>query len=237
MADQFLDLDAEALRELIRWQGTRFDWYRAALCPCASVEGTGAESLRDLSGCEFGCLDGFLYRPVAVPEAIADSLGVVTNYNKMTYSPEFGRVPSGTANWTSMANECELSDHDILVHYGGVELAKELVRRGDSDFDELSHPCVASIGEVSRGFVDWQAGTDFELERNPQAQWFERARVQWLDGGARPETGEFYSVSYLRYPRLIWLSDSNRPARFNHAGARLVQRGTLTILPLAQENQ
>ncbi|RYG55478.1 hypothetical protein EON80_30600 [bacterium] len=182
-------------------------------------------------------MDGWIYIKQEIPDSIADSLGVVVNYNKSVYSPEFGRVPSGQANWISIVDECELSDHDILVHSTAPELTKQLVkRRSNSDSDELAHPCVESIAEVSRGFATWREGEHFELVIDDSRS-FPRANLRWFDVAQAPPPNSFYSVEYMRYPRLMWLDEGNRPARRNHAGKRLVQRGTLLILSLSKDNK
>lgn len=243
MANGWIDLDPEALREIVRWHGARLDWWRALPCPCQMGAGTN-QSLEDEGGCALGCLDGWSYALQIVPEEIADSLGIITDYNKTVYHPEFGRVPSGEAKWVSMADECELGDHDILVNRDTPELSRTLIVRGAGDFDELPHPCVESVSVVARGFEQWSEGPDFVLERDSSGR-FERARLRWSglnEGGAplsgqMPPDGEYYSVEYHRLPRLTWLSDGNRPARRNADGAILVQRGSLTILPLTGDNQ
>ncbi len=236
MADEVFDVELEALRELVRFQGTRVDWFRAAICPCRGVSGVADESSAG-EGCEFVCIGGWIYQKQTVSKDIADSLAVISDYNKTVYRPEFGRVPSGEAKWISMADECELSDHDIIVHRTAPELTKSLVkRRSNFDFDELAHPCVEGVESVSRGFQTWREGEHFEVLFDATGG-FERARLRWLDVSDAPPAGSFYGVNYTRFPRLIWLDDANRPARRNHAGERLVQRGTLFILSLSSDNR
>lgn len=236
MADNWIDIDAEVMRELVRWNGTRVGWFKAAICPCTGVQNVSDESVRP-EGCALGCISGFVYQLQVAPDEIADSLAVISDFNKTVYSPEFGRVPSGEAKWTSMADECELSDHDIIVHYGAPQLAKTLVKRASNgDSDELPHPCVLGVRRVTRGFASWAEGGAFEVVFD-ESGLFPRASLRWLNLANAPQPGEFYSVDYDHYPRLIWLNDSNRPARQNHAGVRLVQRGALSILSLSRDNR
>jgi hypothetical protein len=224
MPDSWLDIDADDLADLVHDRGDVFDLYRASPCPCSQVEDMEDESSRSES-CEFGCMDGWLYTKSPLS---GSALAIVTDYNKMKWSPDFGSVPSGTAKWISMAGEVLLGERDIVVLTTREDEVRELIRRG---VDSLSHPEAFQVLEVRRGTTVYHEGEHFTLVPGAGVT---RAAVHWLVTG--PPEGEFYSVEYMRRPRLIYPAEQNRPARNNMAGHKLVQRVTLSLLPTASRD-
>ncbi|RYX84226.1 hypothetical protein EON83_11055 [bacterium] len=226
--NDFIDIDAEDTRELVQDRGEPFAWDKAHPCPCSQSKDAEDEST-DAESCEFGCENGFLFERQTLRAGI---VAIVTNYNKTVYHPDFGRVPSGTADWIGMADEVRLGDRDriTLTSDARAESVRELVKRSVSgDYDSLAHPAVLRVLEVRRGTTAYTRGTHFTLESNAQD-----SRLKWLTP-TRPPVGEFYSIEYEKCPRLQVLMDSLRPARGNMAGLKLVQRLKLTILPLIEK--
>lgn len=226
MADPYIDVDAEDLAELIADRGESVDVYRATPCPFCLNQDAANESSR-AEGCPYNCEDGQIYSLLDLPP---DVVVVVYDYNKGVYRPEFGRVPSGEAKWISMANQVTLGNQDRVVLKDREEEARQIVERGE---DTLSHPFVIEILRVEQGMRQFEEGEDFELvvgTEDNAGNPFEPSQIHWLNSG--PDVGENYSVTYLRHPRLVYRGDDMRPARRNFEGAKLVQRLTLTILPL-----
>lgn len=231
MANDWLDINVEDVRDLVFDRGESFDLYRAAPCPCAQSQDVGEESAR-AEVCALGCVNGQIYTKFDVaPDVVA----IVTDWNKTTYHPDFGRVPSGTAKWIGMADEVVLGDQDrvVLTSPARAELCREILKR-DGLEDVLAHPEVVVVREVRLGTQTFELGTDYDLVSSAGDH---KSSLVWLAGGTAPSFGEFYSVEYLRRPRLIFRADGNWPARGNMAGEILVQRVNLTILPLAKEGE
>lgn len=235
MARDYIDIDAEEVRELVRDRGERVLLYKALPCSCSQTQDVSEESSESES-CPYGCASGNIFTQKVFAEEIADSVGIVTEYNKTVYSPDLGRTPSGTAKWIGMADEVVLGDQDRLTLLDREEIVREVIRHGDSDLDDvLAHPEITQIIELRQGFTTFVEGVDFELapaEFAPSGLPLP-GRILWLDGGNAPEMDSFYSIEYGRHSRLAFYSDGNRPARNNLAGEKLVQRVTLTILPAA----
>ncbi len=227
MADAWIDIDADDIAELVADRGEFVDVYRATPCPSCLNQDAANESSR-VEGCPYGCEDGQIYALLELPD---DVVVVIYDYNKGVWRPEFGRVPSGEAKWISMAAQVTLGNQDRVVLKDREEEARQTVKRG---VDTLSHPFAFEVLRVEQGLTQFVEGDDFELVPGTQdnaGNPFTPSSINWLTDG--PDVDENYSVSYLRRPRLIYRGDDMRPARRNFTGDQLVQRLTLTILPLA----
>lgn len=156
-----------------------------------------------------------------VEQELDDSVRVLFHQTtRDIVSTEFGIFPKGSSAVSNDVRSLEFARMDRILVTDVSWLARQYVKRGDTDTDVLVQPHVASITTV---LVDGSAVDNDEYEAAETG-------IVW-DAGMGPEAGTIYAVEYRYHPLFEYLLQDDSFMQAGADGVMLPQRGLVQLVP------